>query len=328
MTELRNTTVSDVGEAALIARIAERIPTAPAGEVWSGDDAAFVTTPTRLLITTDMLVEGVDFDLRYASGADVGFKAMAANASDIAGMCGRPLHGVCAVTLRGDLRLSWVEGLLDGLVEGAERWGIALVGGDVGGGRDISVAVTVTGEPVGREPVFRSGAEAGDALCVTGCLGGARAGLAVLRRNLSGGSLEALARLQLRGNARVAEAAALAEVRPSAMLDVSDGLAVDLGRLLDASNAGCEVEGGAVPPCPGIDELDGVDPRETAILGGEDFELLFSIREDRLAAAADAVGAVGTSVTRIGTVTRGPERVVDGTPLEEWRRRGWHHLTR
>jgi thiamine-monophosphate kinase len=326
MTKFRTATVSDIGEEALIARVVERIGSPPSGDIWTGDDAAFVSAPARLLLTTDMLVEGVDFDLRYSSGADVGFKAMAANASDIAGMCGRPLHALCAVALRGDLAMSWVEDFLDGLVAGAARWGIALVGGDVGGGREISVTVTVTGDAFGARPVLRSGARPGDALCVTGCLGGARAGLAALRGNLTGGRLDVLRALQLRGNARVAEAAALAELRLHAMLDLSDGLATDLDRLLEASGAGCLVDPGSVPVCPGIEEAGGLSPVETAILGGEDFELLFALPEERVSAAIDAVAHVGTPVTRIGTVIGGSSRTIGRTPLEEWRRKAWRHL--
>ncbi|HVM35769.1 MAG TPA: thiamine-phosphate kinase [Actinomycetota bacterium] len=326
MTRSRTATVSDIGEEALIARVLERIGSPASGDIWSGDDAALLSAPPRLLMTTDMLVEGVDFDLRYSSGADVGFKAMAANASDIAAMCGRPLHAVCAVALRGDLAVSWVEDLLDGLVAGAAQWGIALVGGDIGGGTEISVTVTVTGEAVGTRPVLRTGARPGDALCVTGCLGGARAGLAALRGKLAGGRLDVLRALQLRGNARVAEAAALAEIRPHAMLDLSDGLATDLDRLLEASGAGCHVDPETIPVCPGIEEAGDLDPLETAILGGEDFELLFALPEARVRAAIEAVARIGTRVTRIGTVIDDSSRTIGETPLEEWRMKAWHHL--
>lgn len=323
MTESRPT-VSDVGEAALIERVARLLGKAPAGEVWIGDDAAVVDAPGRMLITTDMLVEGVDFDVAYASGIDVGHKAIAVNASDIAAMGGRPLHAVCAVALRGELDAAWADGLIEGLVEASTGWGIALVGGDVGGGGEISVTVTMTGAPVGDDVILRSGARPGDALCVTGCLGAARAGLVVLRRGLE--AFEALAKAQLRGNARVAEAAALVAHRPTAMLDLSDGLAVDLSRLVAASGVGCEVDTSAVPVCPGVEEVEALDPLETAVLGGEDYELLFTIAEERLDAATSAVGAAGAPVTRLGTITDGPA-LLGGAPLEDWRKRAWQHLT-
>jgi thiamine-monophosphate kinase len=319
-------TVSDLGEDALLDRILERIGGAvPGEEVWSGDDAACVASPARLLITTDLVVESFDFDLAYSSGFDVGWKAVAVNASDVAAMCGRPLHAVTSVGLRADTPVEFFDDLLDGVVAAARRWGIAVVGGDVSEGREISVGTTLTGEPLAAAPVLRSGARMGDALLVTGTLGAARGGLEVLVRNEKIPGTQALVERQLRPTARVEEAAALAPLGPTAMIDLSDGLAVDLGRLLAASHAGADVSLEALPVEDALDQVPGLDVIEAAVLGGEDFELLFTIGEELVGVAVKALRRLGTPLTRIGTIASG-EAMLGGRRLETWRERGWQHL--
>jgi thiamine-monophosphate kinase len=123
----------------------------------------------------------------------------------------------------------------------------------------------------------------------------------------------------------VPEAAALAKVAPSAMIDVSDGLAVDLDHLLDAGGVGCEVDEASVPVDPDLTALDDVDPLEAAMLGGEDFELLFTVAPSRVGEARAALQVTETPVTRIGTVVEG-RSVVGSKTIEEWRRSGWEHL--
>lgn len=320
-------TVADIGELELLRRIRARFGSAPAGEIWSGDDAAVVRAPGGdLLLTTDMLVEGLDFDLAHAGGADIGWKALAANASDIAAMCGRPHHAVVALGLRLDTPEDLVEGLLDGLMEAAQRWRIGVVGGDLSGAGEISITVALTGSPVGAGVVTRAGAKAGDAICVTGSLGGAAAGLVALRRDLE--RTEPVRRLvarQLRPAARVDEAALLAECGLSAAIDVSDGLAVDLHRLCTESEVGCEVGESDIPIDPDIGVVGDLDFLELALLGGEDFELLFTVPEERVDETARRIGEVGTTVSRIGTVTSGPRRL-GSQSLDHWKERGWQHL--
>jgi thiamine-monophosphate kinase len=326
MSDENGPTVSDIGENALLRRIARRLEAGRGDELWAGDDTAVVATPgARVLLTTDQLVEGLDFDLTYCTGFDVGWKAIAANASDIAAMCGKPAHAVAAVGLRPDAGAAFFDDLLEGLLAASKRWGIALVGGDLSGAREISVAVTLTGAPMGAGPVLRSGAARGEALCVTGTLGAARGGLEILRRGSRSPATEALVQRQLRPTARVEEAAALAGLGPTAMIDVSDGLAVDLSRLLTASKAGVDVALDAVPVDPGLEHVPGLDPVEAAVLGGEDFELLFTIEAERMTDAAALLGRLGTRLTRLGTIAEGSARL-GGRPLESWKEKGWQHL--
>lgn len=327
MNEDRTPTVSDLGEIELLARIRKRIGESKGDERWAGDDTAILSWPDeRLLMTTDMMVEGIDFDLAYAGGDDVGWKSLAINASDIASMGGRPTHAVAALGLPPETPVAFVDDLLDGLLAAGTTYEVALVGGDVSAAAEIAITISMVGSVLGT-PIERSGAMAGQAICVTGALGGAAAGLIALRR----GALNddpAVGRLRarhLRPAARVAEAAALVRCEPSAMIDISDGLAVDLGHLLDASGTGCEVDAGAVPVDPDIFTLPGVDPLEMAVLGGEDFELLFTIDSNRIESTSAALNQLSTPVTRIGTVTDSGATLGDRS-LEEWRSRGWQHL--
>ncbi len=291
----------------------DKLQPAPEGQIWSGDDAAVVEGFDRLVVTTDVLVEKVDFRLDTFFPADIGWKAMAANVSDIAAMGGVPSYAVATITLRSDVTVEVFAGIADGLVEAAEGFDVALVGGDISEGAELTVAATVIGRA--DRVVTRRGARVGDAICVTGALGGAAGGLIALDKGLDAPDLVAR---QRRPFPRTAEGRALADVA-TAMIDVSDGLAVDLGHLVDASGLGCEIELDALPLHPGLDML-GVDPVELAVSGGEDFELLFTT------ANVEAVPQQ-VSATQIGVITDGAA-MIGGTPLEIWKEKGWEHLRR
>jgi thiamine-monophosphate kinase len=322
MTESRVPTVSDLGELELLARMRDRMR-----EPKPRDDTAILSWPEdKVLLTTDMIVEGIDFDLSYAGGMDVGWKALAINASDIASMGGRPAHAVAAVGLRPETSVAFVDDFVDGLLAACDAYGAALVGGDVSAASEITAAIAMVGTSIGR-PLERSGAAVGDAICITGSLGGAAAGLIALRRDMGDDAPE-IARLErrhLRPTARVAEASALVPLGPTAMIDVSDGLAVDLGHLIEASDVGCEVDADAVPIDPDVWAIGDLDPLEMAVLGGEDFELLFTIDQSRTDDAAAALRKTGTPVVRIGTIVESGAQLGDRS-LEEWGRRGWQHL--
>ena len=320
--------MSDVGELELIRRIRERLSDPPPGETWSGDDTAVLPPfDSQLLLTTDLMMEGIDFDVSYSTGADVGWKAMAANASDVASMGGRPAYAVGAVALRLDTTLKFFDELIEGFVEAARTWRFSVVGGDMSAASEISVTVAMVGTPAAGSAVHRSGARLGDAICVTGALGGAAAGLVALRRGLpqGDGAVGRLIERQLRPRARVEEGIRLAQIGPTAMIDVSDGLAVDLGHLLEASDGACDVDVHAIPVDPDISAMNGVDPLEAAVIGGEDFELLFTIEPERVEDASAVLADVGTPVTQIGTVASNG-RYIGPRSLAEWRELGWEHL--
>ena len=326
------TRIGELGEAGLIARIVERIGPAPGDETWSGDDAAVISTSgPRQLITTDFIVEDVDFTLAGFPPDAIGWKAMAVNASDVAAMGGTPEHAVVSISLRADLRLEEVDGILDGVLAAAATWDIAVVGGDISRAREVMVSVTLLGSIDSGAVVYRSGAGAGEAICVTGSLGGAAGGLLQQRkghREVSepGGLVER----QLYPRARVEEGRQLAAGGATSMIDISDGLAVDLARLMEASGTGCRVDLDALPVDPGLDALRTLlgrdfDPLELAVTGGEDFELLFTIDQARFDEVRARVAELGTEVTRIGVVSEGERRLGDRS-LDEWKDKGWDHL--
>ena len=325
-------TVGDLGERGLIERIAPRFGPPATGEVWSGDDtAAFPSLEGELLFTTDLMVEEVDFRLSYSSGFDVGWKLIAANASDIAAMGGRPWRAVASVALRPQTEVAFVDALAEGMATLGRDLGVGLVGGDFSAGRDISASVAMLGIADDDGPVFRSGARLGDALCVTGSLGGAAGGLLVLEEGIESadsGDRQALVTASQRPRPRVAEGRILAGYAHS-MIDLSDGLAVDLGHLTKASGVGCEIELDAVPRHESLDWLRGrrarTDPVSLAVTGGEDFELLMSLDDSDLDEVSARLEELGTSLTRIGVVTDGPARI-GNRDLDDWRAEGWEHL--
>ncbi|HEU4481026.1 MAG TPA: thiamine-phosphate kinase [Actinomycetota bacterium] len=327
----RSGTLAELGENALLALIRDRIGAAPHGELWSGDDAAYVATGNGLLITTDLLVEGVDLDLAYTSPADLGWKLVAVNVSDIAAMGGTPRHAVAGLVLRPDMETRFVEDLLDGMLDACRTWSVSLVGGDISGGQEVMASLTLTGDVEGA-PVTRSGARPGDGVFVTGALGGSAAGLLALRHGLGRDDAACAPAVErhLRPQPPAAAGPALQDVPVSAMIDVSDGLLLDLTRLLDASGVGCRITRADVPIDPVVgpvlDRLpDPVDGSGLALTGGEDFELLFTVPAELSAEATAAVGVAGTGARRIGTIVEGT-RTIDGAVLDESEGLGWDHL--
>jgi thiamine-monophosphate kinase len=337
--------VSDLGEWGLIELISTRVGAPPEGEIWSGDDAAVVESPgERLVVTTDAIAESVDFDFAYCPPQDAGWKAMAVNVSDIAAMGAVPRHAVVALGLHPDTSVVVIESILDGMLGAAEMYGAALVGGDVSTASEMSIGVTLIGAmPASRAPVLRSGAIGGDAICVTGELGGAAGGLIALKNKPSGGlrsgwdvgedfesSLNKLAARQLRPAARLTESRALAAVELTAMIDVSDGLLADLEHVLDASGVGCQLDPERIPVDENLGALGklvaDLEPMELALTGGEDYELIVTLDPVNVADARLAVEHMGTSLTRIGTVMTGSERMIGERPLSDWKDKGWEHL--
>jgi len=335
MTAGRRPTVGETGEAALLRRIARIIGPPPSGVLGPGDDAALVT-PGRgpLLLTTDAMVEGTHFHRAWFRPEELGAKALAANLSDAAAMGGRPTYALVSVILPAETGVEAVIRMMRGMTRAARRAGVALVGGNVARGEPLSVTVALAGDfPRGR-PVRRPGARPGDAIYVTGQPGLAYLGLRLL---LAGGPEPGRrepdpwdsasrrepgwrAALRRRGpwparalrrfltpEPRLAASAALRPFRPSAMIDVSDGLDQDLHHLAE-TGVRLVVEDRALPVPAGFAALAGslgLDPRAAAYHGGEDYELLFTLPP----AAARRLGAASrlgsTPVRRIGRVERG-----------------------
>lgn len=309
--------VGDLGEARLLARLAAASPGPPRGETWAGDDAAVLSVDPYLLFAADGLQEGVDFDLSYAAAGDVGWKSVAVNASDIAAMGGHALYLVSVLNLPPSTSVAWVDGFLEGTLAAADAADARLVGGDLGRAESIAVTVSIVGRCT--RPVLRSGAEPDDVLCVTGALGGSAGGLRMLQAEDPIEREHPLARRHLRPEPRLAAGRALAAAGASAMIDVSDGLALDLYRLLEASGTGCDVDLDRIPLDPALGSEDGLD---LALHGGEDYELLAALPATRFEEARDALDV---PLTAIGTVTDG-DRMLGDVMLDGEEGLGWDHL--
>ena len=233
-------TVADLGEDALVAAITERLRSAapPARPddvlVGPGDDAAVVAVADgRVVVTTDVLVEGRHFRRDWSGGRDVGARAAAANLADIAAMGAVPTALVVGLAVPADATVAWVLELADGLGEEVAAAGATVVGGDVVRSSVLALSVTALGSLEGRDPVLRSGASAGDLVAVAGRLGWAAAGFAVLSRGFR--SPRVLVDAHRRPAPPYAEGPRAATLGATAMVDVSDGLARDLGHVAAAS---------------------------------------------------------------------------------------------
>jgi thiamine-monophosphate kinase len=310
---LRAPRPAQTSEIALLDRIAARVATRAGVAVGIGDDAAVLEGDGSWLVTQDLLVEGVHFRRETTSWRDLGHKALAVNLSDVAAMGGVPVAAVVGLALPWRTRPvpdRALEDLYDGMEALAGRHGVTIAGGDVSEGAVLVLAVTAIGrmEP-GRAPVLRSGARPGDVLCVTGALGAAAAGLLTLEdpivaTGLAPEEAEALVLAQRRPEPRVAAGRVLAGVA-HAMLDCSDGLALDALRLARASGVAVELDLERVPLAPGVArvaEAAGREPDLLAATGGEDYELIAALAPGRVEAVA---AALDVPLTPVGRVTAG-----------------------
>jgi thiamine-monophosphate kinase len=321
--------VSDLGEFGLIARITARIAAGgrpPAVVVGPGDDAAVLRTDGDVLVSTDVLVEGVHFRRDWSSGYDVGRRAAAANLADIVAMGGHPVSLVVGLATPADLPLSWVDGLADGLRDEATTQSAAVVGGDVVRSPTLSVSVTALGDLRGRPPVTRGGARPGDVVVVAGRLGFAAAGLALL---LAGRSDAALADAHRRPQVAYDAALRLAELGATSMIDISDGLVADLGHVAAASGARIELARDDLPLAAELVDAAlevGVDPLTWVASGGDDHAFAATLPSDLALRAVAELAELPEPVpfTQVGRVVAGTGVVfVDGpTPADT----GWDHL--
>jgi thiamine-monophosphate kinase len=291
-----------------IARLARGAGTRPVTGI--GDDAAVLGLPERaeMLFTTDLMAEGTHFLARRTPGRLLGRKSMAVNLSDIAAMGGVPHAAVVTVGLPRRTTSAYATSLARGLAEQARRHGVAIVGGDTCVAERLMVNVALLGIVERGRAVHRGGARHGDALYVTGRLGASAAGLAVLSGRARRGAPPAARARALRAHQdpepRTAFGRALgATGLATAMIDLSDGLAADLPRLCAASRAGAVVLETVLPIDPSAAALLGPEgARRAAVAGGEDYELLFTIRAGHEPMLAALARRLRLAVTRIGQI--------------------------
>jgi thiamine-monophosphate kinase len=287
----------------IIERFFTRPVTDAAIEVGIGDDAAVVVPEGRLAIAVDTIVAGTHFPLKTPARA-VGHRCLAVNLSDLAAMGARPRWATLALSLPTS-DLAWVEEFAAGFFSLADRFGVSLIGGDTVRG-PLSATVEVIGD-VSADPLLRSAGRAGDLVFVSGSIGDSAAALECLGRE-GASDTEAASALIERfryPEPRVDLGLALGGVA-HAMIDISDGLVIDLGRICEQSGCGAEIEPASLPLS---EPLRSAFPGERGIAfalhGGDDYELCFSAAAADLARVLGIASSVGTPVTQIGRLTPG-----------------------
>lgn len=305
-----------------------------------GDDAAVLelSPGTRLVATTDLLLEDVHFRRRWAEPADIGWKAMAVNVSDVAAMGGTPRWALIAMACPESTGRDEVEAFYGGALALCDEYGVVIVGGDTAATpAGWTVNVTLLGEAAA--PVLRSTGRPGDVVAVTGALGRAGAGLAVLERGQapSGVAPAVLAEVteaHLRPRPRVTEGRWLAGAGGlTAMMDLSDGLATDLPRLLAESGVSATIELARLPIAPAARAVAAAlehDPMAWATGGGEDYELLLTCERGAFERLRSGLAAVaGTALTAVGEVgSGGGVRWVDADGRDAVVTAGFEHFSR
>jgi thiamine-monophosphate kinase len=297
-----------------------------------GDDAAILAVPAgqELAVAIDTLVEGVHFP-RGTSAADIGWKSLAVNLSDLAAMGATPAWALLALTLP-DADADFVDGFAAGFAKLAQPHRLTLVGGDTTRG-PLCLSVAVHGfVPPGRA-LTRGGAQIGDAVLVTGTLGDAAAGLHALRNPLANEDSRTglrdflIGRLNL-PTPRLAAGTAL-RGQASACIDVSDGLLADLAHICHASGVGAEIDAALLPRSSALMALyDDAAALRFALSGGDDYELCFTVPMTRLSDVQADLSRIGCGVTRIGRIVEGHAVRVRGAG-DEWLNttsRGWEHF--
>ena len=340
-----------MGEFELIERLVDSIGDRKAGliegagpqgfrlRVPIGDDASAWDEPsgTRVL-TTDTMVEGVHFNLETTAWADLGWKLLAVNMSDVAAMGCAPLHSVVTLGLRGDIPVDGLVEMYRGMMEACRRYGGAIVGGDIVRSPVFFVSAAMTGVACvsGSGPdksgllLRRDRASPGDRVGVTGSLGCSAGGLRMLTedgaRRFDAETAGHLSRANNRPEPRVPQGQALAQHGVAAAMDISDGLVDDLRKMCEASGVGARIYAESIPVDETLREAFAEDWLHLALTGGEDYELLFTAPQpvmDRVA------GALDVPVTIIGEIVAGPPEV---TVLDAEGRKipigsgGWDHL--
>jgi thiamine-monophosphate kinase len=350
----KQTNIADIGEVGLIGHIADivnvRIDNASLHEnliAGIGDDAAvFRPTPGKTsLLTTDSFIEGVHFDLTFTSFQHLGWKAIAANLSDIAAMGGTPRYAVLAISIPSKISLEMIEEFYQGAVAACKKYSCLIVGGDTTASiGNMAISVALTGEADEQKILYRKGAQPGDLICVTGHLGASHAGLRILQREKkrfleSANPAEFQPNLapfvialekHLMPKPRLDIAAFLTtNVTTHCAIDISDGLASEIHRICTASNTGAKIYEHNLPLDSNTQQIAkefSESPATFALYGGEEYELLFTMTDQEF----EKLESLTSDVTIIGRITQqseGIELVGENGEAEALPFAGWDHFT-
>jgi len=293
---MKQTPLSELGEFGLIARLTEKIQIKNTSTIIGvGDDAAVLNFPDhKIVITTDLLTEGIHFNLMYVPLKHLGYKAVVVNLSDVYAMNAIPRQITVSIAISSKFSLEAVEELYSGIHLACEKYGVDLIGGDTTSSlTGLIISVTAIGEANEDELVYRSGAKVGDLVCVSGDLGGAYMGLQLLERENEVFKVnpnqqpqfegyDYILERQLKPEARAdfKELMKTLNIKPTSMIDISDGLSSEVLHLCKASKVGCNIYEEKIPLDQQTKEFAeelSINPLVAALNGGEDYELLFTV---------------------------------------------------
>ena len=308
--------VRELGEFALLARLQRRLKQADAPSVVRGigDDCAVLRPADGhdLLVTTDTQEEGVHFRRDWSTPADIGWRCLAVNVSDIAAMGGVPLGAVVALSLPETLAVTFVEAMYDGMSALAEAYDCPIIGGNISKSTErLSVTITVLGSTPQDTAAYRASARAGDIIWVTGDLGAAKAGLEALihPQSVAGLPTDAVLARYRRPRPRLREAPFLRQHGARSLIDLSDGLSSDLTHVCEASGLGAQLHAKDIPISDETRQVAralGLDALTMALHGGEDFELCLTAPPDAAEALEQGFhNQFDCALTRIGTIQAG-----------------------
>lgn len=303
------TSLKELGEFGLIERLTENIKIQHKSTIKGvGDDAAVLNHNNKdIVVTTDLLVEGVHFDLVYTPIKHLGYKAVVVNLSDVYAMNAIPKQITVSIAMSGKFSLEAVEMLYEGINKACEHYNVDLVGGDTTSSvTGLAISITAIGEVEKGKSVYRNGAKPGDYICVSGDLGASYAGLQILKREkevylVNPNSqpdmslYDYVLERQLKPEARkdIIEALGAAKVIPTAMIDISDGLSSEIIHICNQSGCGAKIEEGKIPidtQTINVAEELNLDPTLFSMNGGEDYELLFTISKEDLMKVVEISG--------------------------------------
>lgn len=335
------TNISELGEFGLIAHLTQAVELTENSTVMGiGDDAAVLDfSDKKTLVSTDLLLEGVHFDLRYVPLKHLGYKAVQVNLSDIYAMNGIASQITFSIGLSSKFPLEAVEEIYEGALIACKKYQVDLIGGDTSAStQGLVISVTSIGYADESAITYRSGAKEGDLLCISGDLGGAYVGLQLLEREknifLENPNIQPdlegkdyIVERQLKPEARkdVIQLLDALHVKPHAMIDVSDGLASEILHICKASNVGCKLYEDKIPIDPMTYETArefGLDPTVCALSGGEDYELLFTVPQsdyDKIKGQLD--------ISIIGYITEaaaGCEMISKSGHVHDIKAQGWN----
>jgi len=320
-TKPKLTSLSALGEFGLIDRLTRNVKHYhPETLVGIGDDAAVIDAGDKvILLSTDLLVEGIHFDLTYTPFKHLGYKAAVVNISDIAAMNGIPKQMTFSLAVSSRFSAEALDELYAGVVMACDKYKVDLVGGDTSSNvKGLAISVTITGEAKKEDVVYRSGARPGDLLCVTGDLGSAYIGLLLLEREksvfqadpnmqpeLAGFDYQVGRQLKPEARTDIRNLLIGTGIRPTSMIDISDGLASEILHICKQSGAGCKLFEGKIPIDAHTTELSKefkIIPSVAALSGGEDYELLFTVKQEDYEKIKDIAG-----ISIIGHMTTASE---------------------